>query len=96
MARTSRRFSLNAIGMTTPTRARPTPFARIWAGSTETLRPHATGDTYVNFLDLDGATPERVRAAYSDPDRARLIALKSRYDPTNVFRFNRNIPHPIS
>ena len=50
------------------------------------------GDTYVNFLDLDGATPERIRAAYSADDWDRLVRLKARYDPNNVFRFNRNIP----
>ena len=55
------------------------------------MRPHATGATYLNFLDLDGATPERVRAAYTDGDWARLVAIKSRVDPDNVFRFNRNI-----
>ena len=88
LARTSARFSLNAIGMTTP--PAPADAVRAHLGRvTETLRPFATGDTYVNFLDLDQATPERVRAAYSDPDRARLIALKSRYDPDDLFRFTR-------
>jgi FAD/FMN-containing dehydrogenase len=58
----------------------------------QAIRPPVTGTTYVNFLDLDGATPERVRAAYSSSDWARLVQLKYRYDPHNVFRFNRNIP----
>lgn len=58
----------------------------------QAIRPHVTGTTYVNFLDLDGATPERVRAAYSSDDWARLVQLKYRYDPHNVFRFNRNVP----
>ncbi len=57
-----------------------------------TMRPNATGATYLNFLDLDGATPQRVRAAYSAEDWARLVALKARRDPDNLFRFNRNIP----
>ena len=61
----------------------------------ETVRPHATGATYLNFLDLDGATPQRVRAAYSAEDWARLVALKGRLDPDNVFRFNRNIPPTV-
>jgi FAD/FMN-containing dehydrogenase len=46
----------------------------------------------VNFVDLDGATPERVKAAYSREDWARLVELKDRRDPRNIFRFNRNIP----
>jgi FAD/FMN-containing dehydrogenase len=58
----------------------------------EAMRPFATGATYVNFLDLDEASPERVRAAYAPDDWQRLVALKDRYDPGNVFRFGRNIP----
>jgi FAD binding domain/Berberine and berberine like len=58
----------------------------------EEMRPYETGATYVNFLELDGASPERVRAAYSPEDWERLVELKDRYDPDNLFRFNRNIP----
>jgi FAD/FMN-containing dehydrogenase len=58
----------------------------------ETMRPFTTGATYVNFLDLDEASPEMVRAAYSPEVWERLVELKDRYDPENVFRFNRNIP----
>ena len=57
----------------------------------EATRPFQTGDTYVNFMELDGASAERVKAAYSSEDWERLVALKDRYDPQNVFRFNRNI-----
>jgi hypothetical protein len=31
----------------------------------EEMRPYETGVTYGNFLDLDGASADRVRAAYS-------------------------------
>jgi hypothetical protein len=58
----------------------------------EEMRPYETGATYVNFLELDGASPERVRAAYSPEDWERLVGLKDRYDPDNLLRFNRNIP----
>ena len=47
-----------------------------------------TGGTYVNFLSAEG--DERVRAAYGD-NYARLVALKGKYDPTNLFRLNQNI-----
>jgi FAD/FMN-containing dehydrogenase len=57
----------------------------------EATRPFQTGDTYVNFMELDGASPERVKAAYAPEDYERLVALKDRYDPENLFRFNRNI-----
>ena len=58
----------------------------------EVMSPYKTGATYINFLELDGASPERVRAAYSPEDWERLVELKDRYDPENLFRFNRNIP----
>jgi FAD/FMN-containing dehydrogenase len=42
-------------------------------------------------MELESASAERVKAAYAPEDFERLIALKDRYDPQNVFRFNRNI-----
>jgi FAD/FMN-containing dehydrogenase len=42
-------------------------------------------------MELEGASAERVKAAYAPEDFERLVALKDRYDPQNVFRFNRNI-----
>jgi FAD/FMN-containing dehydrogenase len=42
-------------------------------------------------MELDDASAERVKAAYALEDFERLVALKDRYDPENVFRFNRNI-----
>ena len=35
---------------------------------------------------------ERVREAYPGSTWERLVAVKGRYDPTNLFRLNRNIP----
>ena len=45
--------------------------------------------SYVNYLDADDG--DRVRAAYG-PNWSRLVELKARYDPTNLFRMNLNIP----
>jgi FAD/FMN-containing dehydrogenase len=53
------------------------------------LRQADTG-AYVNFLSDEGAG--RVRAAYPDATWDRLTAIKARYDPTNLFRLNQNIP----
>jgi hypothetical protein len=93
MAHTAAPFSMNAIGMT-PTPESVRAIRGYLAHLAEAMRPHATGATYLNFLDLDGATPQRVRAAYSTLDWARLVDLKGRYDADNVFRFNRNVSPP--
>jgi FAD/FMN-containing dehydrogenase len=44
---------------------------------------------YVNFLVDE---PERVRDAYPGATYDRLAQVKARYDPTNLFRLNQNIP----
>ncbi|MCS0587810.1 FAD-binding oxidoreductase [Massilia norwichensis] len=50
--------------------------------------PHAAGSVYINFLTQDEGT--RIREAYG-PNYGRLQAIKQRYDPDNLFRFNHNI-----
>jgi FAD/FMN-containing dehydrogenase len=45
---------------------------------------------YVNFLADEG--PDAVRAAYPGATWDRLRDLKARYDPTNLFSRNQNIP----
>jgi FAD/FMN-containing dehydrogenase len=45
---------------------------------------------YVNFLADEGGG--MVREAYPGPTWDRLAAIKARYDPTNLFRLNQNIP----
>jgi FAD/FMN-containing dehydrogenase len=52
------------------------------------LEPYHTS-VYVNFLMDEGE--DRVRQAYGAEKYDRLRALKSRYDPDNVFRLNQNI-----
>lgn len=50
--------------------------------------PHATGGVYVNFMPDDET--DRVSSAYG-ANYARLVALKSKYDPGNLFRLNQNV-----
>jgi FAD/FMN-containing dehydrogenase len=61
-----------------------------WARSFwDAMQPHSVASVYVNYLSEEG--PDRVRAAYGGEHWARLVALKNRYDPDNVFRNNQNI-----
>ncbi len=53
------------------------------------LKAFSTGGTYINFLTQDEG-PERIEAALGK-SLSRLAEVKSRWDPENVFRTNRNI-----
>jgi FAD/FMN-containing dehydrogenase len=56
------------------------------------MQPGSTGGVYVNYLGREADEgPERIKAAYGPEKYARLVALKNRYDPTNLFRVNQNI-----
>ena len=55
----------------------------------QAMQPFASGGVYGNYLGEEG--PERVKAAYGR-NYDRLVALKSAYDPMNLFRVNQNIP----
>jgi FAD/FMN-containing dehydrogenase len=61
-----------------------------WArGTTEALEPVSREGGYTNFMGDAG--DERLRASYGDANYERLVALKRRYDPENLFRLNQNI-----
>jgi FAD/FMN-containing dehydrogenase len=49
-----------------------------------------TGGGYMNYSPVDESS-ERVRAAYGPERYERLVAVKRRLDPDNIFRFNHNI-----
>lgn len=51
-------------------------------------QPFASGGAYINFLTQDEG--DRVAFAYGATYQ-RLVALKKKYDPTNLFRMNQNI-----
>jgi FAD/FMN-containing dehydrogenase len=53
------------------------------------LKRFSTGGNYVNF-QTDDEPAERTAASYRD-NLARLAEVKAKYDPTNLFRVNRNI-----
>jgi FAD/FMN-containing dehydrogenase len=49
-----------------------------------------SGAGYANYAPTD-ETADRVRASFGPERWERLVAVKRRYDPDNVFRFNHNI-----
>jgi hypothetical protein len=51
------------------------------------MRPFSTGGAYLNFTP----EPDRIRDAYGENKYQRLVALKDKYDPNNLFRLNQNI-----
>jgi FAD/FMN-containing dehydrogenase len=62
-----------------------------WAeGIMEMLRRDQPAAAYVGFLADEGV--ERIHEAYPDATWERLTAIKARYDPTNLFHRNQNIP----
>jgi FAD/FMN-containing dehydrogenase len=83
------RFVLNIVGNCAA--GEPAEPHIRWARDTwDAIRAHSSGDPYLNFLGDEGA--DRVRAAYGGDTFERLVTLKNRYDPTNLFRLNQNIP----
>ncbi|HEV2874598.1 MAG TPA: FAD-binding oxidoreductase [Thermoleophilaceae bacterium] len=54
----------------------------------EALHPHSAGGAYVNMMMEEGQ--DRVRASYRG-NYDRLVEVKERYDPQNLFRRNQNI-----
>jgi FAD/FMN-containing dehydrogenase len=61
-----------------------------WARAThQAMAPWSTGGGYVNFTSEPGQ--DKVQASYPPDTYGRLVAVKDRYDPTNLFRLNQNI-----
>jgi FAD/FMN-containing dehydrogenase len=54
------------------------------------MKPWATGRSYLNMIGDEGLA--RVEAAYGPEKFVKLQELKAKWDPTNLFRHNQNIP----
>jgi hypothetical protein len=53
------------------------------------MQPSLHAGIYVNAVGADAA--QAIKAAYRPETYERLVALKRKYDPTNLFRLNPNI-----
>ena len=62
----------------------------------QALKPTLTGERLINSLDAGNTGPHHTRAGYSPKNYQKLVALKDKYDPENVFRFNHNIAPPTN
>ena len=66
---------------------------RVWVRATLAKMSDFTADrVYVNYLGTQADEGEnRLAAAYGEGKFDRLVALKRKYDPTNLFRLNQNV-----
>jgi hypothetical protein len=53
------------------------------------LRPYASGAAYLNFLGDEGEG--RVRAGFAEGAFERIVQLKRKWDPDNVFHGNQTL-----
>jgi FAD/FMN-containing dehydrogenase len=61
---------------------------RLWSN----VRPYSNGRLYLNFLAGDDGQAAVIRDGIGAETYQRLVAIKRKYDPTNFFRLNQNIP----
>jgi FAD/FMN-containing dehydrogenase len=54
------------------------------------VHPYNLGGAYINFM-MDDEVQGRVQASYGE-NYERLVSVKAKYDPNNLFRVNQNIP----
>jgi len=87
------RFWINIYGFWTDPAADDarTAFVR---GMSADMDPFATGGQYVNFQGQErtGHRALDPRAVFGPTKYERLVAVKRRYDPDNIFHINHNIP----
>ena len=57
----------------------------------EEMRQGGRGRAYLNFIGAGEDNEAMMRASYGDANYERLVEIKTKYDPTNMFRLNQNI-----
>ena len=83
------RFALGANAMWQAGEAGSDTFPAWIRNAGERLHTFSTGASYINFQTAD-EDETRIRATYG-ANFHRLVEIKTRYDPGNLFRVNRNI-----
>jgi FAD/FMN-containing dehydrogenase len=83
------RFAYATNGMWEPDEPGAEAFPQWVRSAWERSRRFSTGGNYVNFQTAD-EDEERVRATYG-ANFDRVVEVKQKYDPHNVFRSNRNV-----
>jgi len=82
-------FSIDAIWSKREKDAANIAWARrLWS----TMRRYSNGRLYLNFLSAHDGDPKLVREGVGAETYDRLARIKAKYDPTNFFRLNQNIP----
>ncbi|HZA18995.1 MAG TPA: FAD-binding oxidoreductase, partial [Pseudonocardiaceae bacterium] len=69
------------------------PLRQAWVEQFAAALQQSDDGAYVGFLTDEG--PERIRQAYPGSTWDRLVQVKARYDPTNLFHHNHNISAAI-
>ena len=82
-------FALGVNGMWDPDEPNADAFRQWVRDGWARVRPFSTGRTYINFQTAD-EDEQRVRETYG-ANFDRLVEIKRKYDPGNLFRVNRNI-----
>jgi len=57
----------------------------------EEMRRDSEGSIYLNFVGAGEDTEAMMRASYGGNNYDRLVEIKTKYDPTNMFRLNQNV-----
>jgi FAD/FMN-containing dehydrogenase len=55
------------------------------------MQDYSRGGTYLNFPGQGEEGEAMLRASYGDANYDRLVEIKTKYDPGNLFRMNQNI-----
>ena len=83
------RYACGAIGIWDRDEPQAESFKQWIHDAWSRFHPYSTGGNYINFQTVD-EHEERIRATYG-ANYDRVLAVKRKYDPDNLFRVNRNI-----